>query len=452
MSYQYIPSMPRYVDPDAMTAEVLIQASYLLQSIGRKQESEDLAEQARKLFDGVPYDSKKEARVLGGACCHPDGVLSCSVNAGRYLYEIASRPYSVDDSPIHAAKTDLKAVRAEIQACASDFDLGWLPADQLSAAVSGKAPRKHAHTLVKDVMLYQGLAASMQKAMGSGDPAAINHVRVSWMGSDARHARIGSSKAVNDSRRLANMERVKPDEGSDPDMDYRRGYWLLWVPGSHAKDAADRILKAGGDKEAIEEAVNAIRPMRRGVWIPCEARYDLFSTARDIAARSVDTAAQQAGLTYLDQYIVESAACDIETALRAAWHFRHAVTAYQVILDAAGSDPDSMSVLSGIGIVDDGLRPELDMDEMRAVAQASYLFGYQSRTRLDYLRSDSAEPEKVEAFITALQTAVEQNLFAWFDTDDAKSLTQPAQGSYLNCPVRADDENNTDTNTNTTQE
>lgn len=432
--YTYVPSMPRYRDPDVAEAENLIVASRLLQDAGRREEAESLAMQARALFDGVPYDKKRQARVLGRASCLPDGTLVCRTNWLDDFVEVASAPYEDNGEAETARKAAGAAMFGKlVTECAQDAGIGWLAAAQLSAAMSGRPVSRLSKSLAKAVASMCGAADAARRAGWSGPASDMFRaaMRKSWLLDEP----LGNQRMRRDAESLSRAGRMSADEG----VPTKEGGWILWFPPDVLESLAAGIKQYENVLLCRDDVFQSIRramPFMRGAHYPIYREWERYDTAGKIADEAVRASSESAGIAMerLSGAGNEIAA-NIDTALARAMHAKRLVDAYRVFQQAAdrAADTEALFLRTGFLAKDAPCLPD-GPEWYGNIAAAVLEPGWRGFNTYVVKGEDSRDAPLTAAFHEAVMGHGRASIREWFATDEARALFKDSRGAYRNCP------------------
>lgn len=432
--YQHVPSMPDYKDPDTAAAENLIIASCLLQDAGFADEAENLAGRARALFEGVPYDKKKQARVLGCASCSPEGILTCRPKCQEEFYQVASSPYDDGGEAEKAKKSAAESCFLKtVSRCARDLGLGWLAAAQLSSALTGKPVRPVQKSLAKAVTSLYGAAAAADRAGWSGPAARL--FQDSVRRSHVLDEELGSWRMREDAGYLSETRKVAADEGT-PAHD---GGWILWFPADVLASLAAGIENYKNIPMPGQEIVQSIRqamPLMKGAWYPLDREWDRGGISERIAETATLAAS---GKTDIPMEDLEGAASDvannIDTALCRAMHAKRLADAYRIFLEAARRDEDTECLFLKTGfLAPDCARLPEDPALYGNIAATVLESGWRGYATYAVRGERCTDGPRTTAFREAALETSRDGIREWFATDEAKELFAPLPGAYRNCP------------------
>lgn len=432
--YRYVPSMPDYKDPDTAEAENLIIASSLLQDAGLAEEAERLADRARALFENVPYDKKKQARVLGRASCSPEGILTCRPRARDDFYQVASYQYD-DDGDAEAAKRSAAETSflKLVSDCARDMGLGWLAAAQISSALSGKPLPKPAKTLAKAVTALYGAAAAADKAGWSGPAAGM--FRDAVRRNHVLDEHLGSWRMREDAERLSRGRMVAADEGSPE----KEGGWILWFPAGILSSLAaglEGYKNIPLPRNEILQSIRRAMPLMHGAWYPASKEWDRYGISERIAETAALEASKKTGIPMEDLDGASSdVANNIGTALCRTMRAKRLADAYRIFLEAARRDEDTEYLFLKTGFLSPGCArlPE-DPVLYGNIAAAVLESGWRGCATYAVRGEHSTGGPKTAAFRAAALDTSRTAILEWFASDEAKSLFAPLPGAYRNCP------------------
>lgn len=437
--YQYVSSMPDYKDPDTAAAENLIIASRLLQDAGFADEAESLAGRARALFEGVPYDKKRQARVLGCASCSPEGILTCRPKCQEEIYQVASHPYDDGGEAEKAKRSAAESVFLKaVSRCARDMGLGWLASAQLSSALTGKPVRPVQKSLAKAVASLYGAAAAADRAGWSGPAARL--FQDSVRRSHVLDEELGSWRMREDAGYLSETRKVAADEGT-PAHD---GGWIMWFPTDVLASLAAGIgnyrdIPMPGDD--ILQSIRQAMPLMRGAWYPLDREWDRYGVSERIAETATLEASRATGIPMED---LEGASSDvannIDTALCRAMHAKRLADAYRIFLEAARRDEDTERLFLKTGF----LSPDCPcLPEGPApygnIAAAVLESGWRGYATYAVRGERCTDGPRTAAFREAALETSRAGIREWFASDEAKELFAPLPGAYRNCPKPEED-------------
>lgn len=437
-------SKPYYADPDAMAAKALTAASSILAEAGFLADAERHAAAAAALFENVPYDRKKRAKVLGDVRYLPNGVIAAAESGTRASYRIPAPPYRVDQAEDDAAvqasiRKDIRdtAVRA---ACAQHF--GWPASAQLAAAVTGSAPRPAGRTLAKALSILAPAVDAMQAAGWSGQAMDMFRDAVSKSGL-LRNDALGAQNSRHGVRAPAGRGTIVPDEGAAG----RDGGWIAWLPPDACEALAAEIVSGAGsgapDWRAVYDAIDGFTDRRKAAWFPGMPLQESRGPARAIAEEAARSAAAgMGGAVSMTARAVDNLASAVHTAFTSALRARAMFHAAEIFQEAADRDQDTNALFRSIGILPaKGRVPAGGGTEwFCGIAAASVQTGFYGNSWrwLEQGPSGPATEGDQKEFVRLAEARMRRLILEWSRTPEAEALFRPAPGAYLNCPVPAE--------------
>lgn len=437
----YCSTKPYYSDPDARAARALVSAASILSEAGLADEAERHAATAAALFEGVPYDKKKRAKVLGDVRYLPNGIIAVMESDAATACEIPAPPYGIDQDEDRAAvlASARKKIRDQAVRAALSGSLGWPASSQLGAAIMGTSLRASGRTLAKALSVLAPAVDAMQAAGWSESAMAMFRNAAEKSGLLQSEA-LGAREARYDVRSLVRRGTLMTDDGEKK----QDGGWIAWLPPDVLERlAADIVARAGNqapDWHATCDAISSALDSRRAAWFPGIPCAKIQARAEAIGREAVEEAAVTSGIPVaIPDYVASSFESAAESALMHAMRAKAMFEAALIFQDASDRDEDTADLFRHMGILPkNGIPAHGGARWFGGIAAAVACAGRYAWSWA-YSGPNQAAPDEVqEAFVRRAEDGIRSHILEWSRTPEAEEVFTLQPGAYYNCPVTRD--------------